>query len=252
MISVIAQFQRHLTTKQAPKFRRSLPLLWGWAVFLLAAGVRAEELQTPESIQQVVVAYLEAQHEGAAKPPQVTAARLDPRLRLASCAEPLVAFTPPGQRSVGSTTVGVRCGAPVSWTVYVQATVALIQPVLVVRRPLPRGSVLTAADVDVQEQDVARLVTGYLVDLKDIEGMVLRRSVAAGAVLNPSLVQHPVSVRRGERVTILGQVGGIEVRMEGQALMDGARGEVIRVRNLSSGRDVEGVVVAPGVIQVRL
>lgn len=233
-------------------FRRSLLLLWGWAALSATVGARAEELQSLESIQQAAVAYLEAQHNGGASPPQVTAARLDPRLRLASCAEPLAAFTPPGQRNVGNTTVGVRCGMPVAWTVYVQATVALIQPVLVVRRPLPRGSALTAADVDVQERDVAHLVTGYLVDLKDIEGMVLRRSVAAGAVLNPSLVQYPISVRRGERVTILGQVGGIEVRMEGQALMDGARGEVIRVRNLSSGRDVEGVVVAPGVIQVRL
>lgn len=252
MIFVIAQFFRHTAMRVAPISRRSLALLCCAGGLLLPGGLRAEELQSLESIQQAAVAYLEGQHADSRTPPQVSAGRIDSRLRLASCDTPLEAFTPPGQRNVGMTTVGVRCAAPVSWTVYVQATVALVQPVLVVRRSLPRGTVLSRADVDVVEQDVTRLATGYLTDLKDIEGMVLRRSVTAGAVLHPGLVQHPVSIRRGERVTILGQVGGIEVRMEGQALMDGARGEVIRARNLSSGRDIEGVVVAPGVIQVRL
>jgi flagella basal body P-ring formation protein FlgA len=227
-------------------------LLWGGLAGLLAGAVQAEPLQSLVSIQQAAIIYLEGQHANSSRPPQVTAGHLDPRLRLTACDTGLEAFTPPGQRSVGTTTVGVRCTAPVAWTVYVQATVALIHPVLVVRRPLPRGTVLSAADVDVVEQDVARLTMGYLVDIKDVDGMALRRSVAAGAVLHPGLLQHPTAIRRGERVTILGQVGGIEVRMEGQALMDGAKGEVIRVRNLSSGRDIDGVVVGPGVIQVRL
>lgn len=252
MISAIAQFFRHTAARSAPISWRSLTL-WCWAGgLLLSGGLRAEELQALESIQQAAVVYLEGQHASSRTPPQVSAGRIDARLRLAGCTVPLEAFTPPGQRNVGTTTVGVRCAAPVPWTVYVQATVALVQPVLVVRHSLPRGTVLSRADVDSVEQDVARLTSGYLADLKDIDGMALRRSVTAGAVLHPGLLQHPVSIRRGERVTILGQVGGIEVRMEGQALMDGARGEVIRVRNLSSGRDIEGVVVAPGVIQVRL
>jgi flagella basal body P-ring formation protein FlgA len=217
-----------------------------------ASGLHAEELQPLESIERAAMVFLEQQHAGAPTPPRVTVGRIDPRLRLSLCGTAPEAFIPPGQKVVGTTTVGVRCEAPSPWTVYVQATVALMQPVLVLRRPLPRGTVLGAADVDMVEKDVARLTIGYLTDLKDVDGMVLRRSVSAGAVLHPGLVQHPVSIRRGERVTILGQIGGIEVRMEGQALADGAKGDIIQVRNLSSGRAIEGVVVGPGVVQVRL
>lgn len=253
MIPAIAQFIRCGAMRPAPIFRHLLSVLCGvLGLFLSASAPGAEDLQSLESIQQAAVAYLEGQHAGSPTPPQVSAGRIDSRLRLGACGEPLDVFTPPGQRSIGTTTVGVRCAAPVPWTVYVQATVALIQPVLVMRHPLPRGTVLSSADVDVMERDVARLSMGYVTDFKDIEGMVLRRSVVAGAVLHRGLLQHPTSIRRGERVTILGQIAGIEVRMEGQALMDGAKGEVIRVRNLSSGRDIEAVVVAPGVVQVRL
>ncbi len=233
-------------------YRRILAMVLCAAAGTYAPFATAEGLQPLESVEQAAVVFLEQQHAGATPPPSVSVGRVDPRLRLDMCGTALEAFTPPGQKVVGTTTVGVRCAAPSPWTVYVQAKVALMQPVLVLRRPLPRGTVLAAADVDAIEKDTTRLTMGYLTDLKDIEGMVLRRSSSAGAVLHPGLIQHPTSIRRGERVTILGQIGGIEVRMEGQALGDGAKGDVIQVRNLSSGRAIEGVVVGPGVVQVRL
>jgi flagella basal body P-ring formation protein FlgA len=40
--------------------------------------------------------------------------------------------------------------------------------------------------------------------------------------------------------------------MEGEALEDGGRGEPIRTRNLQSKREVQGTVVAPGTVEVRL
>jgi flagella basal body P-ring formation protein FlgA len=38
--------------------------------------------------------------------------------------------------------------------------------------------------------------------------------------------------------------------MLGKALENGSRGQRIRVRNLSSGREISGEVIASGVIQV--
>ncbi len=239
--------------RYASKFRRLWLLL---AVFFgqvsLCAAVEQPELQSPSSIGEAVTAYLSGQNASAVVAPRITVGHIDSRLRLGHCDQTLEVFTPPGQRTIGSITVGVRCSAPVNWTIYVQATVALYQPVLIARRPLPRGTKLTAADIDVVEKDIARLTLGYLSELADAEGMVLKRSISGGTVLHPGLVQHPVSIRRGERVTILGSTGGIEVRMEGVALADGSKGELIRVRNLSSGREVEAIVVSPGMVQVRL
>ncbi len=231
-------------------------IFWRFGVLLLVVSCAAyggpTGLQPLQSVQQAVADYLKAQNANAVSPPTVTVGALDTRLRLDACAAPLEPFTPPGQGVVGTVTVGVRCPTPTPWTVYVQASVALIQPVVVVRHPLPGKAVLGPDDVEVVERDVARLTLGYISSEKEAIGMVLRRSVTAGTVLNPGLIRSPAAIRRGERVTILGQIGGVEVRMAGVALVDGAKGEVIRVRNLSSGREVEGVVVAPGIVQVRL
>lgn len=213
---------------------------------------QAEELQSLSALEQAVSDYLEALQEEGVYRTQIRVTPLDSRLRLAACQMQPELFIPSGRRPVGNTVVGVRCAAPVPWTVYVQANVALMQRVLVAARPLPRGAILSESDVVLEEQDVSRQSLDVLQDIKHIKGLILKRSVASGMILHTGLLQAQASIRRGEKVTILGQLAGIDVRMEGVALVDGAKGEVIRVRNLSSGREVEAVVVAPGVVQVRL
>lgn len=226
----------------------------GVLLFMLLAGanaVAAEAVQSPESIQQAARLYLEAQFKDSAERPTITVVAPDQRLRLAQCESPLEAFSPPGQRGVGATSVGVRCPGPTTWTLYVQATVALYRQVLVTTRPLMRGQPLSGDAVRLEARDVTRLTQGYLTDIKSIDGMLAKRSIPADTVLGPALVQAPIAIRRGEKVVLLAQGGGVEVRMEGRALADAAVGEPVRVRNLSSGRVVEGVVVSPGVVGVR-
>lgn len=53
-------------------------------------------------------------------------------------------------------------------------------------------------------------------------------------------------------VTIVANVGGIEVRMKGKALKSGALGDWVSVKNVSSKRQIEGRVTDAGVIQVTL
>jgi len=123
---------------------------------------------------------------------------------------------------------------------------------LVTRRALPRGAPLGPDDVQLVERDVARLHQGYLDDPSDIEGMQLKRPVTAGTVLTGSLIQAPRLVKRGQRVTLEARTGAVAVRMAGEAVSDGSRGQRIRVRALDSRRIVEGVVVSPGVVKVTL
>ena len=66
------------------------------------------------------------------------------------------------------------------------------------------------------------------------------------------MVRAAIAVRRGERVSILATTAALQVRMEGEALSDGAIGEIIRVRNLSSRQEIEAQVVGPGQVQVRM
>lgn len=216
---------------------------------------RAEPYQSSESIYIAVKDFIAAQLPGQSSltegsPAQIEVGALDSRLRLAECEIPLETFLPPGNQAVGNTSVGVRCQGARPWLLYLPVTVKAFGEAVVAARPLARDAHLAEGDVRLMAVDLAQLPADYLADPQQAVGMTLKRPLANGVALGLTMLQAPRVVRRNEHVTILAEVAGLEVRMEGQALADGASGQVIRVRNSLSKRVIEGTIIGPGIVKV--
>ncbi|MCK5639617.1 MAG: flagellar basal body P-ring formation protein FlgA [Gammaproteobacteria bacterium] len=223
-------------------------------LFLIGSMAQAQDFQSLDVIRGTVEAYLSEQLGAGNGKSRISiqSNRLDPRLRLVACTSPLAVHLQSGERIMGSVTVGVRCSTPKPWMLYVQADVKAYAPVLVAARTLRRGGILAAEDMELREMDLSRLGTGYIHDYKEVVGMSLRRPVRLGAVISPGLVAPPKIVNRGDRVFIQAKNGSFEVRMQGQALQDGAKGAIIRVRNLGSKREISAEVVGAGLVAVQM
>ncbi len=225
-----------------------------WAVVLIALApvcIQAEEIQSLESIQAAAEAFVLAEIS-TVNGADVTAeaGRLDPRLRLRACAEPLDTFQAAGNRLHGNTSVGVRCRGPQPWSIYVPVRVRQEVEVAVLTRNLGRGALVDAQSVALQRLDTSSLGFGYFDRIEEVLGQTLRRAANAGTVLTPALVAIPPTVRRGEQVTLVAERGGIAIRATGRALADARTGDIVRVRNLSSDRVVEGTVRGPGQVTI--
>ena len=217
-----------------------------------AAGLplaQAQQSQNLDAVRAAAARFVETQMRYPGATLRVSVEALDPRLRLAPC-DGLQAFFPAGARRLGNTTVGVRCRSPKPWVIYLTARVEAYGKVLVSAHALPQGAVLAASDFRLARRDLAALPYGYLSDTRRIAGMILTQPLSADAVLTPGMLQAPHLVHRGQRVTLMATAPGLEVRMAGQALTDGARGTLVQVRNMASQRVVEGTVVAAGVVRV--
>ena len=94
-----------------------------------------------------------------------------------------------------------------------------------------------------QRRDISAHQLGYITDPQRVIGQSLTRSVLAGAVLGEGVLRTEALVARGQRVSLAAGGPGIRIRMAGIALADGARGQRIRARNMTSGRIVEGIVI---------
>lgn len=220
-----------------------------------AARANTAEHESHETIRQTAEAFIydEARKtHGADFNIEVDVSRLDARLRLRACSQPLEAFLAPGGRTTGTTTVGVSCSAPAPWSLYIPVTVGVSGEVLVAARALARGTVLSAQDMRLERRDITRLTSGYLNDPVAAQSMVLRRAVASGTTLIPNMLEAQRMVQRGQNVVLLAQSDNFSIRMSGEALGDAAYGELVKVRNRSSRRVVEGVVVSAGVVSVNL
>jgi flagella basal body P-ring formation protein FlgA len=217
-----------------------------FAAGALTVGATAEpsqEWQSPESIR--AAARDAATNDGASA---VEALAVDERLKLPQCGEPLETRM---QRAVqrGQGTVAVSCPGPDAWRLFVPVRVNEEVAVLVARRSLQPGDVLSAADLEVRRQTAVSLPYDYLSDPEQAVGLTVRRSQPVGTVLVPAVLEHPAGVERGALVTLISGGGPVTVRAEGVALEPARLGERVRVRS-QSGRVVEGWVEAPGQVRV--
>lgn len=171
----------------------------------------------------------------------VTAGQLDPRTRLAQCTHGLTAALPPTTRIAMRTLVGVSCAQP-RWTLYVPVTLETELAVLVLRRALPRGSAVTPEDVEIRRMRVPGLADTYIREPAQLVNQHLKSATAPGTALAVDLLAADVLVKRGQRVTLVARVGGLEVRAEGEAIADASTAGRVRVLNLNSRRIVEGQV----------
>ncbi len=231
-----------------------LTLIAACAVFSVCSTgpTQAMDHQSHDSIRNTAQAFLSDKLTNHYIGHDIRIGVLDPRLQLTSCEKNLEAFSPPGSRLPGNTTVGVRCTGPKPWSVYLTATVSVRERVLVAKRPLVRGAPIGKADVAVIERDTRRANNDSLREATHAIGKLAKRAVSAGTVLTAAMLDAPALVQRGQRVILLAELPGFEVRMTGTALMNGARGDVVQVRNASSRRTVQGVVLEPGVVRIHM
>ncbi|MDO6460414.1 flagellar basal body P-ring formation chaperone FlgA [Granulosicoccaceae sp. 1_MG-2023] len=203
-----------------------------------------------EDIRQTVAAFVEAQLPDAAGL-TVDVADLDRRLRLPACEAPLSAWWPPGARHQGNTSIGVRCESAVKpWKLFVQASIKLSERVAVLSRAVARGEVLQADAIEYEVRDVSRLRSNFISDATPLVGHRFLRSAPAGRIVDSRMLEAPLMVNKGQNVTITSSNPLLQVSMRGEALADGELGDLIPVKNLSSGRTVNGEIVRKGVVRI--
>lgn len=108
-------------------------------------------------------------------------------------------------------------------------------------RDLPRGTVLSRADVAAGEAGAA--------EVQAVVGSVTRRVVARGEPLRAPAIAPRDVVAAGDVVELVWREGDLELRMRGRALGSAAAGEQVGVR-VDVKRRFAGVVVGPGVVRI--
>ncbi|HQP56976.1 MAG TPA: flagellar basal body P-ring formation chaperone FlgA [Syntrophorhabdus sp.] len=113
-----------------------------------------------------------------------------------------------------------------------------------------RGDVIRAESVTARETLFNEKKAAYPSSLDDIIGRTLRKDVAKGTVISYSIIDDPVVIRKGELIDIIAENKNLYVRAKGKALEKGRMGDSIRVKNMSSDREIVGKVVSGNKILV--
>lgn len=224
-------------------------LLTAW--LLMASSVTfGQALQPHDTIRDAAEQHVLDEMATRDAETSVEAGSIDSRLRLAACQQPLETFAPYRRRNASRITIGVRCNDATRWTLYVPVNVSRMEEIVIARRPMSRGAIISADDIRLEKRDVARLHRGFITSLGQVTGKRVKRNIQANGVITPERITVQHAVKKGHLVTILARVGSLEVRVKGKALDNGAIGDRIKVKNSSSERELEATIVARGTVKV--
>ncbi|HHY47241.1 MAG TPA: flagellar basal body P-ring formation protein FlgA [Firmicutes bacterium] len=162
--------------------------------------------------------------------------------------------TMPTTRLPGNTTLMVTVlfdGKPYK-NVPVPLDVKVVGQVVVAARTIRRYEVITEDAVRVEKRDISQFYDKAVSSVDEVIGKWAARTIQPGYPIERDCLEEAPVVTRGMRVTIVAEKGGVRVTGIGEALEDGHEGQVIRVRNLDTNRQVQGIVRDAATVEVIL
>jgi flagella basal body P-ring formation protein FlgA len=131
-----------------------------------------------------------------------------------------------------------KVGGEAERKAWVNAYIQVMTPVMVATRRLGKHESISEADVRLETADLFRLPQDVLIDGEEIIGKRTKVPVGPNLCLRRSWIELPLIVKRGDIVTIVAESGLLTITTKGLIKENGRKGDVVRVTNIGSNREV--------------
>ena len=208
----------------------------------------AEQKQDLEQVRQEAEHFLTKETTGLPGIVKIKIGAIDSRLNLANCVA-LEAFTPPGSKLWGKTTVGIRCAAPQPWTMYVTGTVQVWSDYFITSHTIAQGQLITDSDISKLNGDLTALPNGLITQADQAVGRIAAVSLFSGLPLRQDVLKTQQMIVQGQTIQLMSNGTGFKVSTEAQALNNANSGQLVRVKT-ASGQVITGLAKAAGLVEV--
>lgn len=138
-------------------------------------------------------------------------------------------------------------------TIFPRLEVQVMREVMVAINGVARGAPLAEGDVELVKRALHTIPgTPILGGPEVLRGAVAKRYVARGSVLVEGAFDLPPLVRSGSMVAVKLVSGELTIIASGQAVSDGAMGQLVRVVNLDTRKDFMARVVGENRVEIHL
>ena len=206
--------------------------------------------QSHQDIRNTAIEFMRSQLPQDIVVKQISAGKIDSRINFEQCSTALEASSTNNQPIARNQTIKVYCNGDKPWNIHISVQAKLLRKMLLSRSTIVRGEIITAEKLELVEHEIKN--KKYLSELSDAVGYEARRTIRPDQVINSSMLQKAVLVRKKESVTIYVQSKNLRISMPGTALKNGHKNEMIKVRNNSSHKIIEALVVDRGVVVINL
>jgi flagella basal body P-ring formation protein FlgA len=136
--------------------------------------------------------------------------------------------------------------------VYVSFKVSNKKKMFVLKQSAKRGDIVRSDDFIVKEVYMNGNGGDYPLRKEDVVGKALKRDIQAGTVITCQALEDSYVVQKGDSVNIVAENKKLMVQAKGRTLERGKIGDIIRVKNLTSDKEIVGRVAGSSTIKVDL
>jgi flagella basal body P-ring formation protein FlgA len=161
---------------------------------------------------------------------------------------------PPNSSYLGDTTLRVvfRVNGREVRKVRIFGHIAIYREVVCMTRSMRRHEVIREDDLCTARRNISRISDAAISNIREMVGKRLVSSVRAGEIIKQDMFEVTPIIKKGDRVAIIAETELLSIKARGEAMEGGAEGEMIRVRNSKSKKEVYARVIDASTVQVEL
>jgi flagella basal body P-ring formation protein FlgA len=153
----------------------------------------------------------------------------------------------PGQQSF---LVAAESGGKEHLRLWVRAELRVFEEVVVSSQALASQDIVKASDVRLERREIAGLQGRPFYRIDEVVGQQVARAIPVNETLTQKKLERPTVMRRGSAVTLVYETGALRVETPGIAEENGKTGELIQVKNPSSGKLLRGRVLDGRMVRI--
>lgn len=159
------------------------------------------------------------------------------------CNNILISRSKKNSPPAGRISITIKCKEP-TWRFRASAKVNVWIDLVVAKRNLSRGEVLTSKLLEYKSIDISHHLHTLERNLPQLVGMTVKREITKGDVISRRYLDNKYLVNKDEHILLQVNTSNFSANVKAIALQDGQLGEVINVKNLTSNKVIQGRVVA--------
>jgi len=133
---------------------------------------------------------------------------------------------------------------------WVTTHIDVSKEVVLSNHPLERHHIITEEDIHLEKRNLAELPNSVVTDPLEVIGKRTRRAIDSHVPLSLSFLEVPPLVKRGDLVTIVAETDALKITTQGIVTENGCKGEMVRVINTGSRKEVYARVVDSRTVEI--
>ncbi len=205
--------------------------------------------ESKQKLHSIALEHLKQKTAQKIKNRKISISPISSRLKLKTCLEAITIEDKSPEKRLGRMTLKLTCPLP-KWKLFIVANIGGELPVVVSTNGIIQQTTITKEDVKITYLPYKKIRNGAMKNIDSVIGMRTKKSISPNKIITINMLEPPYLVFKNQPITIVSYIGNLKVTSKGIALKNGTKEEQIPFKNISSGKTLKGMVIAPNKILV--